>query len=244
MRHSVPPPQLVLCIPGPWADRQAFVAQLIERTGGEYLFAGRLLMHVAARHVFEMDFEPRDERMSAAFNAAGAHWRATPEMRQIATHSSVIYLVRQGGTSEEIAAFMRAAEALLDAGGLGVKVESSGLAHAPDAWREICAGLALFSAYRAFVVVVTNPGETCSCGMHTFGMRDVRVVEDDAAVATAVARAFSWYLFTERPEVHDGQTFACDAQAPVFRIASGDGVDYGPDSLFTNPYGAWHLQRL
>lgn len=220
------------------------MADLIQQTDGQYLFAGRLLMHVATKKFFELDFEPRDERMLAAFNAAGPHWREAPEMPRIDTHRSVVYLLSQGGPGTDVEAFMRAAGALLDAGGLGIKVESSGVAHAPDAWREMCSGLALFSPYRAFVVVVTEPGETYSCGMHTFGMRDVRVLEQAGAGAAAVARAFSWYLFTEHPEVRAGQTFSCDAQSPAYSISSGEGIDYGPDSLFSNPYGTWQLRPL
>ena len=244
MNMTVTPPQLVICVPGPWASRTEFSEQLIRQTDGDYLFVGRLLMHVPTKQMFELEFDSRDERMPAAFAAAGPHWRETPEMARIGTHQAVIYLVGHGGADVDIAPWMHAAQALLQAGGLGIRIESTGLAHAPQAWMTMCSQIYLFSPYRAFVLVVTGTGEASSCGMHTFGMHDVRVIDDDAASASRTAGTFSWYLYTERPDVREGQTFACDAASPGYRIARGPGADYPADSLFNNPYGTWELRRL
>lgn len=244
MSDTTPLSQLVLCIPGPWQDRSELLQRIIEGTKGEYLCAGRLLMHVATRNVFELEHEAADGRMAEAFAAAGPHWRDSAEMAHIGAHRSVVYLLGHGGSQQNVEALMLAAQALLDAGGLGVKVESSGLAHSPQAWRRMCAEFALFSPYKAFVVVVGGRSEAYSCGMHTFGMHDVQVADDDGDEAVQVARTFSWYLYTEHPTIEDGQTFACERDAPVYLVSAGEGVDYGPDSLFTNPYGTWQLRRL
>jgi hypothetical protein len=237
-------PQLVLCIPGPWESRQHFLERVIESTDGQYVFAGGVLMHVETKHMFEAEFHARDERMQGAFRSAGHHWRDTPEMLAIGGHRSVVYLLGHGSSDKNVEALMLAAQALLDAGGLGIKIENSGLAHPPADWRDMCSGFAVFSPYRAFVIVVTGGEEAYSCGMHAFGMRDVQVIDEDQENALRTARGFSRYLFTERPTIKDGQTFSCDAQSPGYRITTGEGVEYAPDSLFINPYGTWQLQRL
>jgi hypothetical protein len=242
MRDTIASPQLVLCVPGPWEDRSAFLRDLIESTQGQFIGAGAFLMQVGAQDAFQFEFASFDAHMADAFRAAGPHWRDAPDMARIATHRSVIYLLGKGDSDEGVEALMLAARALLDAGGFGVKVESTGLAHAPDAWRTMCTDIAAFSPYRAFVVVVTGAGEACSCGMHTFGMRDVVVEDDDPESALYAARTFSWYLFTERPHVEAGQTFACDAEAPVYRIEADDRDRYEHGSLFNNPYGMWRLR--
>ena len=236
--------QLVLCVPGPWEDAQDFMRCIAAGTGGGYRVAAGLLTHAETGHVFEVQFEPRDERVRDAFDAAGRHWRGSPDMERIVDHRSVVYLLGHGGSDQNVHAFMLAAQALLDADGYGVKVESSGLAHPPDDWREMCAALHLFSPFRAFVLVVTDPGEASSCGMHTFGMYDVRVVDADEASALLAAQKFSWYLYTERPAIRPGQTFSCDAHAPVYRIHADAGIDYEYGSLFTNPFGTWRLERI
>jgi len=243
MTEASPLPQLVLCVPGPWEDRSQFLKLLIERTQGAYLFAGQILMHVETNKAFTLEFESRDERMSGAFAAAGHHWRDSEAMHLIDAHRSVAYLLGSGESEKEIAALMLAAQALLDAGGLGVKVENTGVAHSPDSWKTMCSGLHLFSPYKGFVIVVTSSDEAYSCGMHCFGLHDVQVIDADGESALQVARTFSWYLYTERPSISAGQTFACDEHAPAYRISTGEGVDYEPDSMFKNPYGTWKLQR-
>lgn len=235
--------QLVLCVPGPWEDWDDFMRCVAAGTAGRYFVAGGLLTHAETGNVFELQFEPRDERVRDAFGASGRHWRDSPDMDRIAAHESIVYLLGHGGSDQNVHSFMLAAQALLDADGYGIKVESSGLAHPPDDWREMCSTLYLFSPFRAFVLVVTDPGEAGSCGMHTFGMFDVRVVDDDETGALLAAQKFSWYLYTSRPTIRAGQTFSCDEQAPVYRIHADDGIDYAPGSLFINPFGTWRLER-
>lgn len=245
MNDRVALPQLILCIPGPWIDRCQFLQGLTEDTHGRYLVVGDLFKHAGTKSVFDIEFHPRDENMQAAFSSAGPHWRDSPDMARIDAHRSVVYLLGHGGSDDNIRALMLAVQALLDAGGLGVKVESTGLAHSPDAWRSLCADPdALSGVYHAFVVVVSGRREAYSCGMHSFAMHDVQVLGEDRASALQVAQAFCWYLFCECPAIAGGQTFSCDEQSPVYRISSSQGVDYGPDSLFNNPYGTWQLRSL
>jgi DNA-binding response OmpR family regulator len=183
-------PLIVLCIPGPWQS-QADLVQAIARGGSGYLFAGQVLMNMETRQTCELEFQAQDDRMQAAFRAAGPHWVGTPEMQRIADHSAVVYLVADGGVAMTAEALMQAAAAVLEAGGLGVKVESSGVAHAPADWLELCAALHLFSAHRAYVLYVTGP-QVYSCGMHNLGLRDAIVDNDgDTAGAVELLRAFT-----------------------------------------------------
>jgi hypothetical protein len=240
--HAAPAVLTVLCIPGPWRSRTDLIAALISSNSG-YLFAGQLLMNVVTKHSCELDFQPADPRMEAAFRAAGPHWAGTPEMQRIASHASVAYLVADGGGAMTAEALMQAANALLDAGGLGVKVESSGVAHAPAAWRELCADLHLFSAQRAYVLYVTGE-QVYSCGMHNLGLRDAIVENDgDTAEAVELLRVFTRYLFTESPAIRAGQTFGAAEDAPVYRLLDDPGPGYEEGSLYANPFGFWRLVR-
>ncbi|MFD4839312.1 hypothetical protein ACFWP0_17540 [Achromobacter sp. NPDC058515] len=231
----------VLCIPGPWDDRGAFIRALMESACG-YLFAGGILMEMTTQQGCTAQFEGPDEAMAAAFRSASPHWRDAPEQAAIASHRSVIYLIDEGGSRERAEALMAAAAALIKAGGLGVKVESTGLAHSPAQWLELADNTGRFSAYRAYVVTITGGAEIHTCGMQNFGMHDVRVdaSEPDAA---DLATQFSWYLFTQTPQLESGHTFSVDVDAPRYRVEAAEPVDYPPDSLFANPYGTWRLER-
>jgi hypothetical protein len=235
-------PLIVLCIPGPWQS-QADLVQAIARGGSGYLFAGQVLMNMETRQTCEPEFQAQDDRMQAAFRAAGPHWVGTPEMQRIADHSAVVYLVADGGVAMTAEALMQAAAAVLEAGGLGVKVESSGVAHAPADWLELCAALHLFSAHRAYVLYVTGP-QVYSCGMHNLGLRDAIVDNDgDTAGAVELLRAFTRYLFTASPTIRAGQTFGVAQDAPVYRMLDDPGPGYEDGSLYANPFGFWRLVR-
>jgi len=239
MSETTSLPEIVLCVPGPWKDRSALLERVVRSDSG-YLFAGHILMNLQTRNSCELQHEPRDERMMSAFLSAGPHWFGTPEMALIQQHESVIYLVGHGGSKENADALMLAARALLDAGGLGVKVESSGVAHSPAGWRALCDDLHLFSAFRAYVLFITGE-EVYSCGMHNLGLRDAVVENHGTEASVELLQVFTRYLFTEGPTLRAGHTFSTEPDAPRFRIEDGPGVDYGDNTLFANPYGTWRL---
>lgn len=239
MSETIPLPETVLCIPGPWKDRSALLERVVRSDSG-YLFAGRLLMDMQTRQSFDLQHEPRDDRMASAFLSAGRHWAGTEEMALIQQHESVAYLIGEGGSAENAESLMLAARALLEAGGLGVKVESSGIAHSPDAWRSLCEDRHLFSAFSAYVLFITGE-EVYSCGMHNLGLKDAVVANHGTDESVELLRVFTRYLFTESPTIRAGQTFSAAAGAPRFRIEDDPGIDYGENSLFANPYGTWRL---
>jgi len=232
-------PEAVICIPGEWQSQQEFVRSIVKMSDG-YVFAGRILLEMKTRASFELQFEGRDPRMLEAFRASGRHWQDTDEMARIAGHSSVAYLIGHGGSRKNAEALMAAAAGVIKAGGLGVKVESAGVAHAPAVWLDLARRTHLFSAYRAFVVCVSGD-EVYSCGMHNLGLRDVIVDAGDADDPSHLVNTFAYYTFTESPVIRDGQTFGVAPGAPVYHIHEDDGVSYESGSLFTNPYGTWRL---
>lgn len=246
MNDEIPAPRIVLCIPGPWKTREEFVDSIAGSLDADekYVFAGKVLMHMGTGAMFEVQLQSHDERMARAFSAVGSHWMDSEAKASIDAHGSVAYLVADGGSDERVQAAMLAGRALLEAGGLGVKVESSGVAHSPDHWRRMCGDMKTLGAYKAFVVVVTGEELAHSCGLHAFGLHDVLVTGEEPAAAARVAQAFSRYLYLERPAILDGQTFAASEDAPRYRISASPGVDYGDDELYPNPYGTWNLTRL
>ncbi|OEZ49349.1 MULTISPECIES: DUF4261 domain-containing protein [Janthinobacterium] len=240
MHHTLPAPQLVLCIPGPWADHDA-LRQAIMHSDDSYLFAGSVLMHMESGFSCTVVQEHADPRMPHAFAAVGYHWRDTPSMQLIGTHRTVVYLEGQGGSRPNAEAMMLAASCLLQAGGFGVKVESSGIAHAPDAWLHFTQHLQMFSAHTALVAYVGDADNCYTCGMHNLGLHDAIITRHDCESPAQVLHTFTHYLFSETPSIQDGQTFRAAADAPRYRVHAADGQPYPDDDLFSNPYGIWRL---
>lgn len=236
------PPDAVLCIPGNWTDRLELGARIVRESEG-YVFAGRILMHSETNDKFELQFEAADPRVVTAFAHAGHHWGGTADMERITAHASVVYLIGKCGVPINAERLMLAGEGLLKAGGLGVKVESSGIAHSPGAWRGFAADRHHFSAHDAFVLYVRG-AQIYSCGMHHFGLPEAMVDQGDASDPAELLRIFTRYLLTENPTIRVGQTFSTAQDAPLYRIVEGAGVDYGQDSLFHNPYGMLRLMAV
>jgi hypothetical protein len=241
----------VLCIPGPWVNFDSFVAAVgaTER----YLCAGDLLIDLQAKSVIHIRFEPKDKRMAQAFRATGSALSATT-LKSIERHRSVLYLVSLELNLAGANALMRAAAAVLDAGGLAVKVETAGLAHEAASWQELCKNIAQHSAHQAFVVYVSG-ANSYSCGMHNLGLYDALVeAAIDPTEQIELLRIFCWYQVSpsrrhdeqvaQAPLIQVGQTFAtADAPAPSYRITLDSNARFAPDDPFYNPFGTWCLRQ-
>ena len=141
---------------------------------------------------------------------------------------------------------MRAACGLLKAGGIAVKVESSGVAHSAETWREMTDSQFLPNLHRAFVVSVGDKEGCFSCGMHNLGLRDAVVAPDDAdpGYAAQLMYRLQLYELLESPDLRHGHTFSLDAESPRFRLLAEDCTTYPSGDPFHNPYGMWRLTRL
>lgn len=196
-------------------------------------------MEMNSKSGFRVHFERADDRMESLFRTAGRHWRDSIEMTAIGRHKSIAYLVDEGGSRARIEALMAAAAALINADGLGIKVDSSGLAHSPAQWIDLVSNIHLSSAYRAFVVTVGDDAPY-TCGMHNFGMKDVRLPSGISNAAN-IASLFAWYLFSEEPDILPGHTFSVTSDAPKFRVENATAIEYPFGSLFENKFGTWQL---
>ena len=192
---------------------------------------------------YNVDIRNADLRMWRAFAAAGPHWLNTPEMIAIKDHHMVVYIVGEGGSPQRADRLMLAAVGLLNAGGLGVKVESTGVAHSPNAWRDFTKKAYLKSLHTAYVIYLT--GDECvSCGMHNLGLKDVIVATADAENPVELLRTFTQYMFIEKPVLGERQTFGTGADAPCYRMTHEPCTQYEAGSLFINPFGMWRLRPV
>ena len=233
-------PETILCVPGLWKDRPELITSIARQSGG-YLFAGRVLMHPGTKLAFELEIEGPDPRLAKAFQAAGRHWVTAEDLARIETHTFVLYLVSTGGSRERAEAAMAAAAALLRAGGLAVKIESTGLAHSRATWLDLVERRHLLSAHKAFVVYVTGR-DVYSCGMHNLGYRDAIIQATAADDPVELLRSFTFYEFSENPTIRSGETFSLAPDAPAYRLLEEPCTLYDEASLFTNPFGMWRLE--
>ncbi|MER8525915.1 hypothetical protein [Mesorhizobium sp. M0814] len=240
--------RIILCIPGPWEDRSAFVRAVAEASmpSADYVAAGMIVMHGPSKAAFEFDFCDRDEDMTRAFAGAGlANKLGKDVIDKIGSHKSVVYLLSRAlQTKETSISIAKAAAHLIQAGGLGVKVETAGKAFSADQWLEETNG-GFVEIYGLMVLDSVSDGTTTySCGMRNLGLWDSIVSGDEFQSAVKLLRGFNMYQLYESPELLAGQTFGLEAGAPRYRLSVETQQPDADHNLYANPFGMWRLSRV
>lgn len=238
--------QTILCIPGKWKNESEMVSSMVGNNVGEYLFAGRILMHIKTKEFFQVDISEHDENMRESFRWAGLVNRVSEAfLDEIAEHTLVIYLIGQTGSLQSAESIARAGNAILKAGGIGLKVETAGKAFTAEQWQNLVDNFETADLYKMFVLdsLTDEEGTTFSCGMHNLGLRDTIISNEEFGEAVSVISMFGYYQFIDKPVIMNNQTFAQAANAPVYRISEEPNQPYQGHELFENPFGMWRLQR-
>jgi hypothetical protein len=234
-------PKMIVGVPGRWASREDIVSAIATQGGG-YLFAGMIMMHGESEETFTLEVHEQNDDLAEAFAIASGRNLSEDEIEAIAAHTYCLYLNIDGGSTESAEKMMRAANALLDCGGLGVKVESAGLAHSPETWRELCSDPNIGDLMKAFVTYVGNEDGFYSCGMHNLGGPDCAVeAEIEPDDAAELMHTFLGYLLVDAPELNDDETFSIAEDAPWYRLTHGPCARFDSGDPIHNPYGVWRL---
>lgn len=238
-------PALILCVPGPWSDRNDFLRQVVAlEPEGSFMFAGGILAHVAAQDHVSLEFEPADPHLPGAFEIAGQGLLSEHTLQRIETHRSVVYLhfpIDIRGQRERLAKF---SDVMRRLGGFAVKLESCGIAHTFGRWLERLAGTD-FDLYSSCVVLIGGEDEFYSCGMHHFELAECAVMADeDPGAAADLMNRFNYWRIVEQPVLESGHTFSLDEESPHYRVELTEDTAHESDDLFFNPHGVWHLSRV
>lgn len=166
----------------------------------------------------------------------------------VEAHNALLCPVFPGGTAERAAAAVRHAAALIRAGGFGVFVDNSGLAHGSDDWLDLADAADdedSGGAFWAFVNVYGAEDRLWSIGMHLFGHRDATLHDrgGDDAHDDFTLRNFLGYALRSGATIVDGHLLN-DTSAGETLVASLVPDDEVPDAHpMHNPFGRYRLDR-
>jgi hypothetical protein len=241
--RTQPVAQLILGVPGRWATRSELVTDIATKSHGLVL-AGTAVRDDTSGEIFGAEVAEHEPRLVQAFLIAGRGSLEEEDLQAIEAHRYMVYVVGEGHSRDGARTMLRIGAGLLDAGGIAVKVESSGVAHSARAWRTLAQDGDDAALYRAYVTLIGSQRGVYSCGMHAMGMRDAFVVGIDAQAAGRVAEAFLLYALIDQPALHEGETFSAGQGEPTFRLAHQPCDTFLPDNPFYNPWGYWLLTPL
>lgn len=233
--------QLVIGVPGEWPDRAAIFQAIMEKSGGYYL-AAESLLHPRAKSHWQLDIYPHQPSLRKAFEVAGRGKLQPDLLDRIEGHNFCLYVISDDLSVASARAIMAAGCGLLRSGGLAVKVESSGTAHAARTWIDRSESSSPWDVYCCLVTLITGNDTFYSCGMHQLGLPDASVPMNLSPEEAAEAiNVFNMYQLSENPNLATGHNFSTAPNARVFRLAKAVCPEYPPEDLFHNPWGRWHL---
>ena len=235
-------PDSILGLPGQWLTRSDIVTSIARLSDG-LIFAGKLLLDTKTNQSYQLDLYEHDPDLVRAFALAGRRSLTESDLAAIDAHTHTLYVIGTGGSGERAKLLMQIGTRLLHAGGLAVKVESTGVAHSLTDWQTLTAASELSALYYAYVTLIGDHERFYSCGMHNLGLPDAIIpgtlLPNQAA---QLLETFLLYLLLEQPSLKQGHTFSVDAQGPRYRLRFAPCTLYETDDPFYNPYGMWMLE--
>jgi hypothetical protein len=236
---SCQPPRVLevtLRIPGAWSRPEEFYEAL---PSGCRCTAEGLVMPDGTE--FELHALPADEEFPRVFAGSCAKLPTESERAAIEDYQVNICLTGSGGSIEAAKRLMAGAAAVLAAGGAGVFVDNSGIAHGASDWLTLFDSADDGGVYWAFVMAVQSEEEVYSLGMHVLGFRDAVIPSTgNQEYDSRTLHSFLGYTAFSGATLRDGEIVG-DAILPTFRVHSQSDDRVEPGAPMFNPYGRWRL---
>jgi hypothetical protein len=236
----------IICIPGRWTTREEVILKIVEANMGEFIAAGGVMMNIKTKSHCTIEVYEHDERMGESFEVAGRVTCVSEEfLNEIGNHNLVVYISAPTGNLENLERLAFAANAVLKAGGIGVKIETAGKAFDKETWQLFLNDFRESNLYDMFVLesITMEDGTVFSCGMQNLGLKDTIVSVLPFQEAVDLIRIFGFYQVVDKPTILTGQTFSATVDAPKFRILEEQNPPYKGDEQLGNPFGMWRLTK-
>lgn len=234
--NTIAAPDVTLRIPGAWREPREFFEALPR--GVRATEQGIALPDGAE---FELYPRPADDEFPGIFAGSCPKEPSEDERRRIEEYTVNMCLVGRGGSVAAARQILEAGAAVLAAGGAGVFVDNSGLAHGAGDWLTLRDSADDGGVYWAFVGAVQNNDEVYSIGMHVLGFRDAIIPRTGhAEFDFRTLHSFLGFTAFSGAKLSDGDVIG-DTALPTFCIRDQEDDRVEPSAPMFNPYGRWRL---
>ena len=237
MSEPATPVTVVLRIPGRWAHPGELTERLPD---GHRLTDEGFVLPDGTR--VGLHGVPADDQFAGVFRSACRQPPTADELATVDGYTVNVILTGPGGSLDAARAMMRAGAAVVRAGGAGVFIDNSALAHGGGHWVEMADDGGPDAVSFAFVGIVRGKADVRTMGMHVLGLREVVMKRADVDRGFDIVDMIRYLAAGEKP-VGDGHVIT-DLTGPLFRAVAEDGSDGPAGSPLDNPFGRLRLVSL
>lgn len=167
--------ETIIRIPGCWQDPH----ELVERLPAGFHLTSHAIVLPNGTAV-EIRPLARDDQFADVFRSACRLPAALEEMERVASYTVNLCVRGPGGSLPAARTIMQAGAAVVQAGGAGVFIDNSGLAHGGGDWLQMAEDGGWDAVSFAFVNLVRCRREMRTIGMHVLGLPDIVMPLADA----------------------------------------------------------------
>jgi hypothetical protein len=235
MNEPAAPITIALRIPGQWSDPR----ELIQRLPAGYRLTAEALILPDGTAV-EFVPMPADDQFAEIFRSSCRQPPTEAELATVAGYTVNVCLKGPGGSTPAARAMMRAGAAVVRAGGAGVFIDNSTVAHGGQHWLEMTDDGGPDALSFAFIAIVGGKAEVWTMGMHVLGLRDIIMKRADAEAAGLDIIEVIRYLCRGEKPIDDGHVLG-DLDGPRFQAFVQEGPEKLAGSPLHNPFGRLKL---
>jgi hypothetical protein len=238
MTAPATPVTIALRIPGSWAGPRELVQSL---PAGYRLTAEGLVLPDTTR--VEFGVAPPDEQFAEVFRSSCRLPATEDELARVAGYTANVLLRGPGGSFQAARRMMEAGSAVVRAGGAGVFIDNSVLAHGGQHWLAMTEDGGPDALSFAFVSVVSGEATVWTLGMHVLGLRDLVMKRADVEGSDLDIIDIIRYLARGEKPMEDGHVIA-DLSGPRFRASVQEDTEGLEGSPMHNPFGRLRLVSM
>ncbi|SFS80796.1 DUF4261 domain-containing protein [Marininema halotolerans] len=233
--------QVIIGIPGQWKDRSELIHNVVSKSDG-YIMAGHMIFNTEKNSHFDVEIYEHNPHLKESFTHASRGTFTPYLLNDIDQHTFTVYVIAEV-KGLHLQQLIEAGSALLKAGGLAIKIETSGTAYTQEDWLELSATQDPYSLYTHFASHISGGDHYYTRGMKTFGLPDAAVSSIlSLEKASSLLQGFNVYNMMEKPTFHDGETFCLGENEPIYQLQLIDDHRYEEDHVFYNPFGLYQLR--
>jgi hypothetical protein len=237
MNKTAPSIIVDLRIPGRWSHPK----DLIERLPNSCRVTSQALILPDGAQI-DLGLSPPDDQFPGIFRSS---CRRPPTEKELATvdgYTVNVTLSGSGGSMEAARMIMKAAATLVRAGGAGVFIDNSALAHGGELWLEMTEDGGIDALSFAFIGIIQANTDLWTVGMHVLGLRDIVLKRADVENGFDIVELIRYLVRGDKP-VGDGHILA-DVNEPWFSCCAEDGDPRMVGTPMHNPFGRLRLVKL